>query len=495
MSIVRTRFAPSPTGSLHIGSARTALFSWLFAKHHGGKYILRIEDTDQKRYVENAVEEFIEMLAWLGIHHDEGPDIEGEYGPYYQSQRLELYQKWAKWLVENDKAYYAYDTPEELEKLNEELKAKKLPPGYDGRHRDLTAEQRAAYEAEGRVPVIRFKMPREGKTEVHDLIQGDVTFDNSTLQDIVLLKSDGFPTYHMAHIIDDHFMEISHVTRSNEWLPSLPIHINLWQAFGWEIPAYAHLPVLLNPNGKGKLSKRHAGTQNEAGEQMLVLVKEYKDAGYLPEAIMNFLTNIGWNFGDEREIFTTEEAIARFDLAQVNPANSAYPIEKLDWLNGLYIREHTSVERLAELLREPLENAGLKVDQDILLKISPLVQTRITKLSDIVDLAGFFFHESFVKPIKDDIIQKKMDAESSIRLLEATLPRLEALEPWTTEAMLEDMDALTNELGLKRGQVFGALRVAVTGQRISTPTFETMEVLGRDESLRRIRIAIEVLKA
>ncbi|GAB4315193.1 MAG: glutamate--tRNA ligase [Phototrophicales bacterium] len=494
MKTVRTRFAPSPTGSLHIGSARSALFSWLLAKHHGGKFILRIEDTDQKRYVENAVEEFVEMLAWLGIHHDEGPDIGGEFGPYYQSQRLELYQKWAKWLVENDKAYYAYDTPEELEQINQERRAKKLPPGYDGRHRDLTDEQRAAYEAEGRTPVIRFKMPREGTTQVHDLVQGDVEFRNNTLQDIVLLKSDGFPTYHLAHVIDDHFMEITHVTRSNEWLPSLPIHINLWNAFGWEIPAYAHLPVLLNPNGKGKLSKRHVGTKNESGEQILVLVKEYKEAGYLPQALVNFLTNIGWNFGDEREIFTVQEAIQRFDLSGVNPANSAYPIEKLDWINGIYIREHTSIERLAELLREPLQKAGLKVNDEVLLKVTPLVQTRITKLNDVVELAGFFFHETFIPPAKEDIIQKKMDAESTIKLLEATLPRLEALETWTTDAMLQDMDALATELALKRGQVFGALRVAVTGQKISTPTFETMEILGKDESLKRIRLAIDILK-
>lgn len=489
---VRTRFAPSPTGPLHIGGVRTALFGWLLARRHNGQFVLRIEDTDQKRFVEGSLDLIMNGLRWFGLEWDEGPDIGGPYGPYTQSERLDLYQKWTQWLLDNDKAYYAYDTSEELKQINDELKAKKLPPGYDGRHRDLTAEQRAAFEAEGRKPVVRFKAPREGQTIVNDIIRGEVEFDNKTLQDTVLLKSDGFPTYHLAHIIDDHFMEISHVTRANEWLPSLPLHVQLWHAFGWEVPHYAHLPVLLNPNGKGKLSKR---TQSftEGKEKILVLAHEYPEAGYLSEAVVNFLTNIGWNFGDEREVFAVEEAIARFDLKEVNPANSAFPMEKLDWLNGVYIREKLTPEKLASHLRGPLEKAGLTVDEDTLQKISPLVQTRIKSLNDVVDLAGFFFHTAFTPPTQEMLIPKKMDMADTRAMLKVCYDRIEALEPFTTETLHEAMLAVVNELGLKNGQVFGALRVAVTGQTISTPTFETMDVLGKEETLKRIQIALDIL--
>jgi glutamyl-tRNA synthetase len=485
---VRTRFAPSPTGPLHIGSARTALFTWLLARHYGGQFVLRIEDTDQKRYVEGALELITDGLSWLGLNWDEGPDIGGNYGPYTQSERLEHYQKWASWLVDNGKAYRAYDTSEDLAQINAERTERKLPPGYDGRHRDLMPDQEAAYVAEGRQPVIRFRAPDEGKTIAHDMIRGEVEFDNSTIGDMVLLKSDGFPTYHLAHIIDDHLMEISHVTRSIEWLPSLALHWQLWEAFGWEKPIYVHLPVLLNPNGKGKLSKRHAGF-SEGGKQVLVLTKEFKDAGYYAPAVVNFLTNIGWNFGDEREVFDVADAIARFDGSGINPANSAYPIEKLDWLNGVYIRERMPEEELAQHLRPVLEAAGYEVNTDLLLKVTPLVQTRIKTFNDVVDLAGFFFSETFSPPAADDLIQKKMDAEGTKRILQRTHEVLATLDDLTTEALHNRMLELVQELELKNGQVFGTQRVAVTGQRVSTPTFETMEILGKDETMRRIKLA------
>lgn len=488
---VRTRFGPSPTGPLHIGGARTALFGWLLARHYGGQFILRIEDTDQTRFVEGSIDLVKNGLSWLGLDWDEGPDKGGPYGPYTQSERLELYQKWAQWLLDNDKAYRAYDTPEELEAINEDLRARKLPPGYDGRHRTLTPEQEAAYVAEGRKPVIRFKAPQEGKIVVKDLIRGEVEFDNSTLQDTVLLKSDGFPTYHLAVIIDDHFMEISHVTRSIEWFPSLPLHMHLWQAFGWDAPHYAHLPVLLNPNGKGKLSKRHSGF-SEDGKQVLVLTKEFEDAGYYAPAVVNFLTNIGWNFGDEREVFDVEEAIERFDITTVNPANSVYPIEKLDWLNGIYIREKMTDEDIAKHLRKPLEDAGYEVNMDVLLKIVPIVKTRIKTFNDVVDLAGFFFAEEFKPPSAEDVIQKKMDGALTKKVLLATNEVLATIEPFEHTTLYERMKDLAIELGVKNGQIFGAQRVAVTGQTISTPTFETMEILGREESMRRIKIAAEL---
>ncbi len=489
---VRTRFAPSPTGPLHIGGVRSALFAWLLARHHNGQFILRIEDTDRKRYVPGSVEEILATFEWLGLDIDEGPHVGGPYGPYVQSERLELYQKWANWLVEQGKAYKCFATSEELKQINEERRKQGLPPGYDRRWRDRAPEEVARMEREGHPYVIRFKMPLEGTTVAHDLIRGEIEFENAIQQDAVILKADGYPTYHLAHVIDDHFMEISHVTRANEWVPSLPLHIQLWKAFGWEIPHYAHLPVLLNPNGKGKMSKRYESF-DQNGKRVLVLAREYREAGYLPEALLNFLTNIGWNFGDEREVFTMEEAIERFDITQVNPANSAFPIEKLDWLNGLYIREKTTVEELAQLLREPLEAAGLEVDMDLLLRITPLVQTRIKTLSEVVDLAGFFFHKEFRPPQVEDLIQKKMDVASTKAALEAAASLLESLEPFDHETQYEAMKQLAKELGLKNTQMFGALRVAVTGQRISTPTFETMEILGKEESLRRIRLAIEML--
>jgi len=491
---VRTRFAPSPTGPLHIGGVRSALFGWLFARHHGGQFILRIEDTDQKRFVEGSIEYIINSLRWLGMDWDEGPDIGGDYGPYVQSERLEHYQKWANWLLEQGKAYKCFATSEELEEMNRQRKLRGEPPGYDRRYRNTPPEEVEKLEAQGRAYVIRFKMPLEGITKAHDLVQGDVGFENAKLQDIVLLKSDGFPTYHLAHIIDDYLMQISHVTRANEWLPSLPMHIQIWQAFGWEMPQFAHLPVLLNPNGKGKLSKRHESFSDN-GQKVPVLAQEYKEAGYLPQAVMNYLTNIGWNYGDDQEVFTTQEAIERFDLKDVNPANSAFPIEKLDWLNGIYIRDLPAHE-LAAALREPLENAGLTVDDERLKQLAPVVQTRIKTLNDVVELAGFIFKDpaDFAAPEAALLIQKKMDAEDTIKLLEASIELIKQLDDFSHNAQYEAMKQLAKELEVKNGQLFGSLRVAVTGQKVSTPTFETMEILGKDESIRRIEMAVSVLK-
>jgi glutamyl-tRNA synthetase len=452
-----------------------------------------VEDTDQKRFDPDALRGLYEALNWSGLDWDEGPDKGGSHGPYVQSERLELYQKWAEWLVEQGKAYRAYDTPEELAQINEERKARKLPPGYDNRHRDLTSEQEQQFIDEGRKPVIRFRAPDEGKTVVNDLVRGEVEFDNKTVQDMVLLKSDGFPTYHLAVVIDDHFMEITHVMRGIEWLPSLPLHIHLWEAFGWEQPHYAHLPIILNPDGKGKLSKRKP-PRDKHGNPMPVMVNNFKDDGYVPEAILNFLFNIGWNFGDEREVFSVEEAIERFgDLKRVNPANSAYPPEKLEWLNGIYIREKMSSDELAEHLRGPLEDAGYDVDMDLLRQVAPLVQTRIKTFNDVVDMAGFFFAESFSPPSVDHLVQKKMDAESTRDMLEKSYEVLKDWDDWSHEATYERMKQFAQDHELKNGQVFGGLRVAVTGQRISTPTFETMEILGKEESLRRIRIGIDLL--
>jgi glutamyl-tRNA synthetase len=496
---VRTRFAPSPTGSLHVGGLRTVLWSWLFARHHGGQFILRIEDTDQKRYDPNALQSLYRALHWSGVDWDEGPDKGGPHGPYVQSERLDKYQHWARWLVENDYAYYCYCSSERLEQVNKEKQARKEPSGYDRRCRfisdDEAAQLAAQCEAEGRKPVIRLKMPLEGQTTINDLIRGEVTFENEQQQDAVLLKSDGFPTYHLAVVIDDHDMQISHVTRGIEWLPSVPLHMQLWKAFGWEPPAYAHMPVMLNPDGKGKLSKRKPPL-DKYGNSIPVMVEDYIEAGYLPEAVDNFLVGVGWNFGDEREVFSLEEARERFvDFSRINPANAAFPIDKLEWINGVYIREKLTVEELAERLRPVLEDAGYTVDSDLLLQVTPLVQIRIKTLTDVVSLAGFFFSSDFKQVSADDVIQKKMDAASTREMLDKAYAVLQAMSEaeWNTDTMYARMDALATEIDVKRGQLFGALRVAVTGQMVSTPTFETMEILGKDESLRRISLAMDSL--
>lgn len=486
---VRTRYAPSPTGPQHIGGIRTALFGWLFARRHGGQFVLRIEDTDRTRFVEGSVELILEACNWLGIDIDEGPTQGGEFGPYVQSERLEHYQKWANWLVEQGKAYKCFATPEELEEM------RKAGTGYDRRYRDISVEKVAELEAEGRSYVIRFKMPLDGKTVCEDIIRGTIEFDNSELQDTVLLKSDGFPTYHLAHIVDDYMMEISHVTRAVEWLTSFPLHVQIWDALGWDKPQFAHLPVLLNPNGKGKLSKRSSSFDSD-GQKVPVLAHEFIELGYLPEAVMNFLTNIGWNFGDDQEIFTPQEAIQRFDLADVNPANSAYPIAKLDWLNGQYI-QNADVDYLASQLKPILEKAGYTVDDARLKQVVPILQVRLKSLNDVVDMAGFFFADwdSFTAPSEDILIQKKMDVPMTIDVLTQCLPVLESLDNFAHDAQYEAMKTVAKESGFKNGQVFGTLRAAVSAQKVSPPTFETMEILGKDESIRRIKLALDALSS
>jgi glutamyl-tRNA synthetase len=487
---VRVRFAPSPTGSLHIGGLRTALFNWLFARHHQGTFILRIEDTDQKRFDPTALQTLVEALRWAGLQWDEGPEVGGTYGPYVQSERLEHYQKWAQWLVDNGKAYKCFCTAERLAQVNKEREARKLPPGYDRHCRNLTAAEVAEREARGDKYVVRFKMPLDGKTVSPDELRGDVVVDNNTLQDTVLLKSDGFPTYHLAYVVDDHLMEISHVLRANEWLPSFPLHVQLWQAFGWEMPKHTHLPVMLNPNGKGKMSKRNP-PRDEHGNIIHVMVHDYMRGGYLPEALVNFLANTGWNFGDEKEIFTLAEAVERFDGTGLQVANSAFPYSKLSWVNGEQIR-HLAVEDLAQRLKPFLLQADLKVTDDLLLKVTPLVQTRIKTLAEVVELAGFLFRDTFVPAKAEDIIQKKMTAQDTLKALNETYNTLAALKNFDTEAH-DAVAALVEPLNLSNSQLFGVLRLAVTGQKIATPLFESMMIIGRDEVLRRIQLATAAL--
>ncbi len=484
---VRVRFAPSPTGYLHIGGARTALFNWLFAHKHGGVFILRIEDTDQTRYVPNAEDDIKESLRWLGLQWDEGPDVGGKYGPYRQSERSELYRKWAEWLVEHGHAYRCNCTPERLEAVREQQRQTGQTPGYDRHCRDLNLG------ADIGAHVIRFKMPIEGETAFNDIIRGPIVFKNADLQDLVLLKSDGLPTYHLANVVDDHFMQISHIMRADEWIATAPLHWQMYKAFGWEMPAIAHLPVILSPSGKGKLSKRDQAFQ-DGNLRVMVQVREFRESGYLPEAVVNFLTNVGWALGDDREVFTPEEAMARFRLEDINPAASKLPYEKLEWLNGVYIREKLTADQLATRLKPVLEQAGLVVDDERLRCVIPLIRERIKTLNEAVDMVGFIFRDTVTVADPTMLIQNKMDAASTALALGAAHDTLAALADFSHVAQEAALRPLAEQLGLSAGQLFGAIRVAVTGQTVSPPLFETMEILGKDISLRRIRAAVDLLQ-
>ncbi len=490
---VRVRFAPSPTGYLHIGGARTALFNYMFARGHGGQFILRIEDTDRKRYVEGAEQAIIDSLRWLGLDWDEGPEVGGDYGPYVQSERSELYQEWADWLVDNGHAYRCYCTAEELSEMREQQLANKQPLGYDRRCRTLSAEQRAAKEAEGLSYVIRFAMPLEGETVIPDAIRGDIVVANSQVQDSVLLKSDGLPTYHLANVVDDHFMEITHILRADEWISTAPLHINLYAALGWETPAYAHLPVVLNPSGKGKLSKRTQAF-DDAGQQVLVKVEEFEEAGYLPEALNNFLANVGWAFGDNREKFTLEEAFPRFDLASINPAPSRLPYDKLDWLNGQYIQDMEPLE-LAQKVRPFLDEAGIEVSPEALLVLMPAMSVRMKKLTDAAEFLQFLGSDEPVDLSAESLVHKKLPLPQAQAAFTQARDLVSSAETLDLDTLSSGLTAIgeANTLNEKAGPFLGKLRLAMTGQKVSPPVFESMAALGRDRSLTRLNAIVALL--
>lgn len=487
---VRVRFAPSPTGYLHIGSARSALFTWMYARRFDGAFILRIEDTDTKRTVEGAIEEFKRSFRWMGIDWDEGPDIGGDYGPYVQTERAALYQEWANWLVEQGRAYHCYCTAEELAERREKAKGgKEAASGYDRRCRYLTAEERAEREAKGLDSVIRFKMPLEGTTIVPDLLRGDIEFDNRQVSDYVLLKSNGLPTYHLAHPVDDHFMEISHVTRGVEWMSTAPLHVNLFRAFGWDLPVYVHLPLILSPSGKGKLSKRTQAF-DDAGHQVFVRVEEFQEAGYLPEALVNFLANVGWSFGDDREKFTMEEAIQRFDLADINPAETRLPYEKLDWLNGQYIQE-MSPEALAKALKPFLEDAGYQVDIEALTFLTPALSVRLKRLTDAAPTLRFLYVDEPLSVEAGDLSDKRLPLTAARQAFAEAADFVASVEPYAAETISQGLIAIGERHtgNGKAGPFLGKMRLAVTGQKVSPPLFESMLAMGRDRVVKRLNEA------
>ncbi len=484
---VRVRFAPSPTGYPHIGNIRTALFNWLFARHSGGTFILRIEDTDQSRKVEGALEVILNSLKWLDMDWDEGPEVGGDYGPYFQSERLDLYQKYAQQLINSGYAYKCYCSSERLEQMRKGMaERKEAMRSYDRHCRDLSLEEQAKYEAQDITPVIRFKIPLEGQTTFHDLIRGDITFDHRELDDLVLLKSDGYPTYHLANIVDDHFMEISHIMRADEWLSSTPRHVLLYQAFGWEPPLYVHLPMILGPD-KSKLSKRHGATA----------ITEFQEQGYLPETMLNFMALLGWSLDDKTELFTREDLIKLFSIERISKTAAVFNHEKLHWMNGTYLRE-LGHEELSKKIMPVLESelpvsVPRPVSEEYVKQIIPLIQERISTLKEVALYADFFFIGDELEYDTSLLIPKKMDAGSTLKALRAAQERLPSLEAWDHDSLEGLLRLLAEELGLKTGQMFSPLRVACTGRTASPGLFETMTVLGKEKCLNRIEIAINRL--
>ncbi len=494
--MVRVRFAPSPTGFLHIGGARTALYNWLFARKNDGVFILRIEDTDQKRSVPGAVEAMMASLRWLGLDWDEGPDIGGPHEPYVQSQRLPLYHEWAQWLLDNGHAYRCTCTAEELQARREAQREAGGVQGYDRRCRYLSPEEAAANEAAGLSSVVRFKAPLEGETVVHDAIRGDIVVPNSQISDAVLLKSDGMPTYHLANVVDDHFMEISHILRADEWISSAPLHLNLYEAFGWEPPVLAHLPLVLNPSGTGKLSKRTQAFDDD-GREVLVKVEEFRDAGYLPEAVNNFLANVGWSFGDDVEIFTMEEAMPRFELADVNPAPTRLPYDKLDWLNGQYVQQ-LSPETLAALVKPYLDASGHPVDEATLIALMPAMSVRLKRLTDAEPFLLFLWDEEAVAALTAaDLQHKKLPLDAAQRGFQQARDLVATIEPFDVDTLGPALVAIGEGVTLneKAGPFLGTLRRAVTGQAVSPPLYESMVALGRERVLERLDVVLAILAA
>ena len=488
----RLRFAPSPTGFQHIGGFRTALFSWLYARHTGGQFILRIEDTDLERTVEGAVEDLVNGFAWLGMDVDEGPVIGGPYGPYFQVQRKGLYQHYASQLIETGHAYRCYCTPERLNQMRKEQEAQKLPPRYDRRCRYLSDEQRAANDAAGLPWVVRFAMPIDGETVVHDELRGDIVFKNADLDDTIILKSNGLAPYHLAYLVDDHLMGITHVLRGDDWLPSAPRHMQIYKALGWGPPLLYHVPNVLGKDRK-KLSKRRNAPS----------WSDFKRQGYLPEAVFNFMALLGWSYDDKTEIFTKEELIRVFTLDRIGVSGGIYDPDKLLWMNGYYIR-HLSLEELVSrtipYMERPEEEGGLPdtvqrpLDHEYTTRVLRLEHERLKTLGEAAHAVSFFYEDELEYDTAT-LIEKGMDATRTREALIQARDLLAALPVWEHTFMEPPMRTLAEALGLKTRQLFGSVRTAVSGRAATPPLFEMLEVLGRTSSLKRLEQAIERLSS
>ena len=483
MGKVRTRFAPSPTGFMHVGNLRTALYEYLVAKSQDGVFVLRIEDTDQERYVEGAVDVIYKTLETAGLKHDEGPDVGGDYGPYVQSERKDMYLPYAEQLIREGKAYRCFCTKERLEKIQNET----VGGGYDRHCRDLSEEEIQKSLDAGLPYVIRQKMPLEGETTFTDAVFGEITVDNSELQDQILIKADGYPTYNFANVIDDHTMGITHVVRGSEYLSSTPKYNLLYEAFGWEIPTYIHLPLINGKNDDGtvsKLSKRHGSTGFED------LIKE----GYLPEAIINYIALLGWCPKDNREIFTLDELCGAFDISGISKSPSVFDYDKLKWFNAEYIKAMTD-EAFAKIA-EPYFKEALG-DQEIdYVKLASILKQRTEKLTDIPEKIDFF--KSLPDYAKDLFVNKKSKTnfENAPVMLKAVYDELQSLPEWSFDSIHDALIGLAEKLGVKNGTVMWPARIAVAGKTV-TPggAVEILDILGREESLRRMKIGMEILNA
>jgi glutamyl-tRNA synthetase len=466
---VRTRFAPSPTGLLHIGGVRTALFEILFAHHHGGHALLRIDDTDQERLVPGAVDSLIEDLTWVGLHFDEGP--------FVQSLRLDRYREVAEELIRLGHAYRCDCTPERLQKEREEQAERKEAVGYSGycRGRNVSAD----------VPhVIRFIIPTDRGIVLEDAVKGEVRWDAIILRDSVLLKSDGFPTYHLATVVDDHDMKISHVLRADEWLSTAPLHLLLFEALGWDAPVFAHLPPVLGTDGK-KLSKRHGAT----------FLRTFREAGYLPEAILNFMALIGWSpgEGEEEEIFSLNELTRRFTLERVNNAGGVFSYDKLKWMNGVYIRKLPAAD-LQDRIRPFLVDAGLVVDDEKLARIVPHIQPRLELLADAVSMLDFLFKDHIERDL-GAMLKKGMDAARARGICLRAADKLASLTAFDAVSIEAALRQVAEECGVKSGPVFSVIRIAVTGKAVTPPLFESIFALGQIQAVHRLREAADLLEA
>ena len=494
---VRVRFAPSPTGPLHIGGLRTALFNYLFAKKYDGDFLLRIEDTDQNRYVEGAENYIIEALNWCGIQYDEGVGKGGDYAPYRQSERKEIYAQYAQELIDKDWAYYAFDTAQELDEQRKKSEEKGETFIYNWHNRQslnnslsISKEEVQERINNGQEYVIRFKMPQEILT-MQDLIRGEVVVDTKTLDDKVLFKSDGMPTYHLANIVDDHLMKITHVIRGEEWLPSMPLHILMYRAFGWKAPQFSHLPLILKPAGmgNGKLSKRDGDKMGFPVFPLLwkdpetgAISKGYREDGYLPEALLNFLALLGWNPGTDQEIFTKEELIKLFDLERVSKSGARFDIEKAKWFNHQYLHQKNSEELAKEYLKI-LSERNVNSSQEIVEKIVALIRDRATYITDFWELSSFFF----IAPTQyDEKAMKKQWKENSSEILDKIVNILGSQEDFSsanTEHIVKEF--ITNN-GFSLGQVMPLIRLALVGDMKGPHIFDIAEIIGKDETIKRL---------
>jgi len=483
---IRVRFAPSPTGYLHIGGARTALFNWLYARHYKGTFILRIEDTDQVRSTEEAVNVILKGMKWLGLDWNEGPEKGGKYGPYFQMQRLPLYQKYAEQLLKDQKAYYCYCTREELAESREKQAREGKNPKYDRHCLNLSEEEKKRYEAEGREPVIRLKIPAKEIT-FDDLLRGEVTFDGGLLSDFVIMKSDGIPTYNYAVVIDDALMKITDVMRGDDHISNTPKQILIYESLGFTIPKFAHIPMIMGQDHT-RLSKRHGATS----------VMEYKRMGYIPEAVVNYIAHLGWSSGDEREIFTKEELIKEFSLDKISKHAAVFSMEKLNWFNSEYLK-NMPIDSLTKMLLPFLEENNYIKKEDLspaklkwLKEVVKLMQGRFKNFSQFIDYADYFFVDKInIEPQAFDSVLNK---EGVPGILQALKDKLFALKSWDEESIENAVREVASSLQIKGGQIIHPTRVALSGKKVGPGLFELMVVLGQEKTVKRLQEAIEKIE-